>query len=265
MKDYFKIISYVITVVVTLFIGLSILAIIVKGFPDLREAFLNRETQFAVRLSLYTSSISTVICLLLSIPVAYTMTRTNFIFKKISRTVIGLPMALPYLVLGLCLLIVFSSPMGKLLRDAGFQVVFHPNGIIMAHLIVNLPFCINMIITAFTQVNKRLEFIAGTLGASGFRQFITVTLPLSKNAILSATMLTWSRALGEFGATLMLVGCTRLKTETLPTNIYLNISTGNNDMAMASAVILLMISVLLHGVTYFFNRKSTIHNRMEDS
>ncbi|WP_242941083.1 ABC transporter permease [[Clostridium] fimetarium] len=239
------------------------MSILIKGLPTLKTALLNEETQFSIKMSLYTSSISTLICIAVSIPVAYTITRTDFFLNKICCLIIGLPLVLPYLVLGLCLLIVFSSPLGKMLKEMGFPVVFNKNGIIMAHIIVNLPFCINLMITAFSQVNKRLEFIAGTLGASSFRQFITITLPIAKKSILSTMILTWSRALGEFGATLMLVGCTRMKTETLPTNIYLNISVGNNDMAMASAIILLMISTVMHGLIFLLNHNRVAYNRME--
>lgn len=103
----------------------------------------------------------------------------------------------------------------------------------------------------------RLEFLAGTLGADEWKRFVTITLGLSRGAIVSAGMLAWSRALGEFGATLMLVGVTRMVTETLPASIYLNISTGDNDMAMASATILIIISLITLIITEGTGRKKT--------
>ena len=105
----------------------------------------------------------------------------------------------------------------------GFPVVFAHAGIVMAHLLVNLPYAIRMIKTAFACSDERLEYIARTLGASRFRSFVTVLLPLCRTNLISTFILTWARAMGEFGGTLMLVGITRMKTETLPGSIYLSI------------------------------------------
>ena len=91
---------------------------------------------------------------------------------------------------------------------------------------------------------------AYTLGASPWRCFLTILLPLCRRSLVSTFILTWSRALGEFGATLMLVGITRFKTETLPGSIYLSISTGDNQAAMATAMLMLIIS----GLTLFLSR-----------
>lgn len=153
-------------------------------------------------------------------------------------------MTLPYIVIGLSLLILFSSPTGKLLKEVGFPVVFHQNGIVLAQLVVNLPFAIRLTVTAFQGVDPKLETVAGLLGASRFASFRTILLPLCKNTLISSLILVWSRALGEFGATLMLVGVTRRKTETLPGNIYLNVSTNQIDGALASAFILLLLAAI---------------------
>ena len=126
----------------------------------------------------------------------------------------------------------------------------------MAHLMINLPFVIRMIKTSFLSIDPRLEWIAGSLGASPIRRFFTVTLPLAKNSIIGAGILAWSRALGEFGATLMLVGATRMKTETLPTSIYLNMATGDTGPAMAAALILLFISALSLAVSALLERRT---------
>jgi molybdate transport system permease protein len=175
-----------------------------------------------------------------------------------------LPLSLPYLVLGLCLLIVFSSDFGKILRELGFRVVFDKNGIIMAQVIVNLPFAVRFMRTAMAEVDIRLEFIAGTLGASRWTRFYTILLPQCRQSLIAMAVLVWSRALGEFGATLMLVGVTRMKTETLPASIYLNISTGDNGMAMASAILILLISAVSLTVTTLLGRKNKSLTRMED-
>lgn len=241
-SNFFDTVTIAIAVFVIAVIFIAVMTIIVKGIPYIPLAFRSKEVIYAIKLSLYTASISTVICMILAVPTAYALTKTNMPFKKIFQVILELPLSLPYLVLGLSLLLVFSSNIGKWLSTIGVKVIFSKNGIIAAHVFVNLPFVIRIVKTAFQEVNIRLEFIARMLGATKAQSFWTVTLPLSKNTIIGVVILAWSRALGEFGATLMLVGTTRMKTETLPASIYLNMATGEIGAAMASAVILLFIS-----------------------
>ncbi len=263
-ENAFSIISIIITISIVALITCALLSVVIGGIPYLKEAFYSDEVRFSVGLSLFTASTSTLLCVILSIPCAYALTRTAMPFKKTAQVMMELPLSLPYLVLGLCLLIVFSSDFGKMLKELGFQVVFNRNGIIMAQLIVNLPFAVRLIRTAMSGIDPRLEFIAGTLGASRWKQFYTILFPLCKPSILMMAVLVWSRALGEFGATLMLVGVTRMKTETLPASIYLNISTGDNGMAMASAIILLMIAAVSLVLTTFLGRNTKQLTRMKD-
>lgn len=262
--NLFEVITCTITIMVIAFILLAILVILLKGLPYLREAFFSEEIRFSVKLSLYTASISTIICMTLAIPTAYTLTKGSFPFKKICQIIIELPLSMPYLVLGLSLLIIFSSDFGKVLKGMGFKVVFDKNGIIMAQTLVNLPYVIRFIMNAFQEVDERLEFISGSLGASKWKRFLTITLPLCKNAIISTIILAWSRALGEFGATLMLVGATRMKTETLPASIYLHMATGDMGAAMASATVILFISFVSLLVTSWLGTKNVEANRMKD-
>ena len=225
-----------------LFLTASLCTIIIGGLPFLPGAFRSEEVLFSIRLSLVTSTISTLLCFVVGIPCAYALARCRMPLRNLCRLVLELPLSLPYLVLGLCLLMMFSSEAGRLLRNFGIRIIFEPAGIVMAQWIVNIPFVIRLMRTALEELDGRLEFIAGTLGASPWQRFCTITLPLCRNSILMAAILTWSRAIGEFGATLMHVSVTRMKTETLPASIYLNISTGDNGMAMAAAIILLIIS-----------------------
>lgn len=248
--DIFSAITIVIALLVIFFIGSAISAIITGGIPCFAETIRSREILSALRLSFTTASISTVIVMALALPTAYALTRTDMPFKRLSGLMIELTLSLPYLLLGLSLLIIFSSPAGKWLKGHGFKVVFSPAGIVMAHILVNLPYAIRLIRTAFEASDQRLELIARTLGASPWKCFLTILLPLCRGSLVSTFILTWSRALGEFGATLMLVGVTRFKTETLPGSIYLSISTGNNPTAMATAMLMLVIS----GCTLFLSR-----------
>ena len=220
-----------VALLVIFFIGSAVCAIAAGGIPAFAGTIRQKEVLFALRLSAATASLSTLIVMALALPTAYALTRTSMPFKELSGIIIELTLSLPYLLLGLSLLIMFSSPAGKWLKEQGFKVVFSPAGIVMAHILVNLPYAIRLIRTAFEASDQRMEFIALTLGASPWRCFLTILLPLCRRSLVSTFILTWSRALGEFGATLMLVGITRFKTETLPGSIYLSISTGDNQAA----------------------------------
>ena len=231
-----------VTGMVLLFIGSAIFAIVAGGISHFGEAISSEEVLFSLRMSVTTSSISAVICLLLSLPTAYALSHVAFPGKRLAEILMELTLSLPYILLGFALLLIFSSPFGKALKEAGFAVVFSPAGIVFAQMIVNLPFAIRMMRTAFAGVNPRIEFVAQTLGAMPWDVFRTIILPMCRNQIISAFVLTWARGMGEFGATLMLVGVTRMKTETLPGSIYLSISTGNTETAMATAMIMLLVS-----------------------
>ena len=231
-----------VTGMVLLFIGSAIFAIVAGGISHFGEAISSEEVLFSLRMSVTTSSISTVICLLLSLPTAYALSHVSFPGKRLAEILMELTLSLPYILLGFALLLIFSSPLGKALKEAGFAVVFSPAGIVFAQMIVNLPFAIRMMRTAFAGVNPRVKFVAQTLGAMPWDVFRTIIVPMCRNQIISAFVLTWARGMGEFGATLMLVGVTRMKTETLPGSIYLSISTGNTETAMATAMIMLLVS-----------------------
>lgn len=253
-RDAFAWASIVAMTVVLLFVGSAIVAIVVAGVSHFGEAITSAEVLFSLRMSVVTSTVSTLICLGLALPSAYALTRTQIPFKRVVEVVMELTLSLPYILLGFALLLIFSSPFGKALKEAGFAVVFEPTGIVFAQLIVNLPYAIRMIRTAFMDVSPRMEFVASTLGASSFQVFRTVILPICRNAIISTLVLTWARGMGEFGATLMLVGVTRMKTETLPGSVYLSISTGNNETAMATAMIMLVLSALTLVIANVLNK-----------
>ncbi len=243
-RNLFPLLCAALTAVVVLLIGGNIVVIVFRGIGALPEHLMTEETRFALWMSVKSACISTLLCLLLAIPTAYTLSRGRFPLRSVLETLLELTVSLPYIVLGLSLLILFSSPAGKWLKEAGFPVVFSANGVILAQLVVNLPFAIRLISTAFQSVDRKLEYVAGLLGASPMRQFFWVLLPMCRRSLLSAVILVWSRALGEFGATLMLVGVTRMKTETLPASIYLAVSGNDLDSALASAFLLLLISAV---------------------
>lgn len=253
--DFFTGLSIAVCILSLVFVGSAIAAIVIGGISHFGQAVTSAEVLFSLRMSFTTSTISTALCLLLSLPTAYALTRTDMPCKRAAEVLLELTLSLPYILLGFALLLIFSSPFGAALKSAGFAVVFEPTGIVFAQLIVNLPFSIRMVRTALGDVNPRMEFVAETLGASRGEVFRTIILPQCRNSIISTFVLTWARGMGEFGATLMLVGVTRMKTETLPGSIYLSISTGNNDTAMATAMIMLLVSAATLVVANVLNKQ----------
>ncbi len=218
----------------------------------------SEEVKFAIVLSMKTSSISTVICLILALPTSYFLHTKNIPFKKLVVQVINLPMSLPHLVSGIALLLLFGKlGIGNDLQQIfNLDFVFTKQGIVLSQVFVNLPLTIKILNTALSESNEKMVFVARTLGCNSWQAFRYITLPNLKRGIISATVMTWSRALGEFGAVAMIAGSTRMKTEIIPTSIYLNMSTGDIDIAVGIAVILIIISITCMTIfEVLFNRE----------
>ena len=249
-------ISLFITLILFFVISATLIGLILYSpLPVLARSLTNPEIQFAILLSLVTSEISTLICITIAIPVAYALARYEFFGKRIATLVLTLPLTLPPLVAGIALLLFFgTTPWGKALESAGFAVIFTPLGIIIAEVFVNLPYMIRILRSTFSTVNPRFEYVAKTLGCTDTSAFFQVTLPMARHGLLAGTVITWSKAMGEFGAVLMLAGATTMRTETLPIALYLNISAGDLDLAVAAATILILISLITLCAVEYFDR-----------
>mgnify|MGYP001043623196 CR=1 FL=1 len=230
---------------ITFLIGPLIL-LILQGTNYIVPSLLSEEVIFAIKLSIKTSIIATSICLLIAIPTSYAIHKLNKRYKKIIENIIYIPMSLPHLVSGIALLLLFGRRgIGEFLyQNFNIDFIFTVNGIILAQVFVNLSFAIKTILTSLEEINPKTVFIARTLGCNEFQAFIHVILPSMRRGIVSSTVMTWSRALGEFGAVMMVAGTTRMKTEILPTAIFLNMSTGDLDLAIGTATILIIISLI---------------------
>lgn len=162
-----------------------------------------------------------------------------------------IPLTLPPIVAGIALLLFFgTTPWSKALENVGFAVIFTQLGIIVAEVFVNIPYIIRILRSSFSTINPRYEYVAKTLGCTDSSAFFQVTLPMARHGLLAGAVITWSKAMGEFGAVLMLTGATTMRTETLPIALYLNISTGDLNIAVAAATILISL-ITLCAVEYF--------------
>lgn len=231
-----------------LFVALgAILALINRSDSHfLRQAFIDKELFFALTMSLGTSLLSLCLALLIAIPSAWVMNQTVLLFQRVIDTLLDLPMVLPPLVIGLSLLLLFNAQgyAGQLFPFIS-RFVFSPVGIVIAQTYIAASILLRNARGAFSAIDPGYRLAAYNLGLSPFNTLCRIELPMCRKPLLCGAILAWSRAIGEFGATLMLAGATRFKTETLPMAVYLNIASGDFDLAIGAAIWLLLISAFL--------------------
>ncbi len=233
--------------VVGLAVAGVVTALAVRVPPSLLAvALASDEIVFAVGLSLKVSLAALAAAVAIGVPAAYVMARRPVPARAVVDTLLDIPLVMPPLVAGVGLLMLLSrSMLGAPLARLGLDLLFSPAGAVVAQAFVAVSVVVRSARAAFASVDPGFAQAAATLGAGPAAVFARVDLPLAARGILAGAVLAWARALGEFGATLMVVGATRLKTETLPMAVYLNIATGETETAIACALVLLMLACLL--------------------
>jgi molybdate transport system permease protein len=186
---------------------------------------------------------ATALMLVPGVAVAWLLARRDFRGKSLIETLVSLPLVMPPVATGLLLLWLFSrrGPLGAMLARIGVEIVFTPAAVVVAMAAMGLPLLVRTARAGFEQVTRRYEQIAETLGAGPWRVFSTVTLPLAARNILAGAVLGFSRALGEFGATIVVAGSIPGRTRTLAVGIYTFTETGQDEQAAA----LLAISIAI--------------------
>lgn len=200
----------------------------------------------ALLLSLKTASISTVLCLLLGVPMALVSARCEFPGLAALRALVLLPLVLPPVVGGLALLHTFGRHglIGRHLEVAGIQIAFSTTAVVLAQTFVALPFLVISLEGALRTAGRRYEAAAATLGARPTTVLRRVTIPLVLPGLISGAVLSFARALGEFGATLTFAGSLQGVTRTLPLEIYLQRET-DPEAAVALSLVLVVVAVVI--------------------
>ena len=190
---------------------------------------------------------STLLILPFGIALAWLFARKEWPLKSILETLVLLPLVMPPVSTGLVLLKIFGrrSPLGQWLYDRGIEIVFNWKGVLIAMAVMSFPLMVRSVRTSFAEVNVRLEQIAATLGASPLKIFFVVTMPLAYRGIVAGALLAFSRALGEFGATILLAGNIPGETQTLSLAIYNFVQLGKDF----EAYVLLGVTV---GLAFLF-------------
>jgi molybdate transport system permease protein len=199
----------------------------------------------ALRLSLLTATLATLLCLLFGVPLAWLLARTGFPGRRFVRALVTVPLVLPPVVGGVALLLVFGRRGlvgGWLDSTFGFSLPFTTAGVVVAEAFVAMPFLVISVEGALRGADIRYEEAAATLGAGRWTAFRRVTLPLIAPGVAAGAVLCWARALGEFGATITFAGNFPGRTQTMPLAVYLALEQ-DLDSAIVLSLVLLVVSV----------------------
>ena len=229
-----------------LFLAVPILALFIHNSPaDLLKNLNERQVTQAISLSLATSSVTTLITLVIGTPVAYLLGTRRFKGYHVVDTLIDIPTVLPPSVAGVALLMAFGRRglVGTLLADKGITIPFTFIAVVMAQLFIASPLYVRSATVGFSGIEKELKQAAALDGANRWQVFRYIVLPLSGNALLSGGVMTWARALGEFGATIIFAGNFPGRTQTMPLAIYIGFEIELN-VALTLSIILICFSFL---------------------
>jgi molybdate transport system permease protein len=240
-----------------LFVGPSLLLLILLGLPlaalflraageDILSLMLSSTALSALKLSLGTSLVSVIFALMIGTPLAYTLARWEFFGRGALELFIDLPVVLPPSVAGLALLIAFGRQgvFGSWLSIFGISLPFTTVAVIIAQIFVSAPLFVRSARIGFASIDIQLEEAAHVEGASQWQMFQHIMLPLAARSLVSGAILAWTRALGEFGATILFAGNLEGITQTMPLAIYLGFER-NLGVAVVLSVELVLVSLVL--------------------
>jgi molybdate transport system permease protein len=225
------------------YLGLLFSLLYFAGGKGLWEALTSPSTLFSIRLSLVAATVATFFAILVALPAAYALSRFNFLGKRILDTFLEIPIMISPIALGASLLIFFNTPLGEIIQRKGIFFVFEVPGIILAQFASIAGLATRLMKTSLDEISPRYEAVARSLGSSPWKAFYGVTLPLSLRGLLASVILSWAKALGEFGATVTLAGAMPGKTETLPIAIFTAMSSADIEKAVVLILILALFGM----------------------
>ena len=246
------------TVLYVVFICLPILALLYKAVwqNDALASIFNDNVLLALRLSLFTSTISIFVVVVVGTPFALSLARSESTVMRVVDQIVELPIILPPVVAGVAMLLAFGRQgiLGPPLTQLGISLPFTTAAVVFAQIFVAAPFFVRSAKLGFMAVPREYEAISQTLGLSPWRTFLKLTLPLAAPSLLTGVALAWARALSEFGATIMFAGNLTGKTQTMPLAIMTAMET-SLESAIALSVILLALALLVLGALGLISRR----------
>jgi sulfate transport system permease protein len=217
------------------------------GLPEFVAALKAEDAQFALRFSLLIAFLTAAVNAVLGTYAAYVLAKHRFPGEKPLAIAINLPVAIPTVVVGTSLLLLWGpiGLFGRMLEPLGIQPMFTAAGVLLAHLFVTFPYMLGAIKPLLDEMEATYEEAAYTLGAGKWQTFRWVILPALRGGLFSGTLLTFAHSLGEFGATVMVSGNLRLRTQTAPLYIFAQFEAGNVAQANAVAAVLAALSFVI--------------------
>ncbi len=219
-------------------------------------ALQSREIRYAIRLSLLTCSLTAILSVWVATPIGYLLSRYRFPGKALLDAILDIPIVLPPLVIGLSLLILFQTRPGRAVQSL-IPITYEVPSIILAQFSVACAFAVRTLRATFDQIPVRQEHVALTLGCGRGQAFWMVVFPEARRGLLTAATLAWARSLGEFGPILIFSGATRMRTEVLPTTVFLELSVGNIEAAVAVSLLMVVAAVAVLMVIRIFGLERT--------
>jgi molybdate transport system permease protein len=217
---------------------------ILAGLERLARPLAKPEIRYAVKLSLVSCAITAILSVWVAVPLGYLMSRYQFRGKGFIDALIDVPIVLPPLVVGSSLLILFQTAPGQAIESV-VPVTYAIPAVILAQFSVACAFAVRTMRVTFDQISPRREQVARTLGCTRGQAFWRVVLPEARGGMVTAATVAWARALGEFGPILVFAGATRMRTEVLSTTIFLELSVGNLEAAVAVSLLMVLAAVLV--------------------
>ena len=224
-----------------------------KGLGSFWAALSAPEAIFALKLSMVTSFWATIFNVIFGLFAAYVLSRYDFLGRTAVIVTISLPTAIPTAVAGFALLLLWGpyGTLGRFLRPQGVEIMFTATAIILANIFVTFPLAFGVIKPVFDTMSRSLEEASATIGATRWQTFWHVTLPSLRGAIVSGALLTFARAVGEFGSTILVSGNLALHTQTAPLYIFAKFNEGQIEAANAVAIVLALFSFVIFSILFF--------------
>jgi sulfate transport system permease protein len=230
---------------------LPLAAVFVFAFKGGPQAFLaaltTLDAQFALRFSLLIAFATAAVNAVIGTFAAYVLSKYRFKGRYALNVIVNLPVAIPTVVVGTSLILLWGpiGLLGQLLEPLGLQPIFTPVGVLLAHLFVTFPYMLGTIKPVLDEFDATFEEAAYTLGASRWQTFLHVVLPALRGGLTTGALLTFAHSLGEFGATVLVSGNLRLRTQTAPLYIFAQFEAGNIASANAVAAVLASLSFVI--------------------
>ena len=223
-----------------------------KGMGSFWAALSAPEAIFALKLSIVTSFWATVFNVLFGLLAAYVLSRYMFWGRTALIVTISLPTAIPTAVAGFALLLLWGKygMIGQYLSE-DHQIMFTPYAIILANIFVTFPLAFGVLMSVFETMSRSLEEASATIGATRWQTFWYVTLPSLRGALVTGALLTFARAIGEFGSTILVSGNLAMRTQTAPLYIFAKFNEGQVEAANAVAIVLALFSFVIFSILFF--------------